>query len=226
MSHFFPLPPPQMRWGVPRMQDDVAYTKTARMMANAMISDCGISSLSSVLDIGCGQGRMLRGLVDQLGTLQRYVGIDVHDESIRWLKQNCPFLFAEFYFVNYKNERYNPDGSEESLPENIGLFDIVCLISVFSHMRQSDIKTYLAFINEHLSPGASVYITLFVEDGVPDETENPEGYFGRNAGPLHRVRYNRHFFERMVSELGFYVNLFRYSVHEQQQSIYILRKID
>ena len=48
---------------------------------------------------------------------------------------------------------------------------------------------------------------------------NPPGYRPNFRGPLHRVRYNKAFFEAMLQEEGFAVKRFEYATELDGQSI-------
>jgi len=45
-------------------------------------------SEGTVLDFGCGCGRVARKLIQQTHQPQRYVGLDLHAGMIRWCQQN------------------------------------------------------------------------------------------------------------------------------------------
>ncbi|MGP0565575.1 MULTISPECIES: class I SAM-dependent methyltransferase [unclassified Nitrospina] len=219
-----PLPPPEMRRGGPRYLDDAKYIKSGVQNAQMLESTCGIGPDSRILDVGCGQARLLRGLLSYFGRIQRYVGVDVHEPSIRWLQSNIAPLtpFAEFYHVPFQNARYNPHGTRTLDFDISEKFDCITLISVFSHMRLADITLYLDFIHKAIVNEGKVYLTLFVEDDVPEEEENPDGYYKQWSGALHCVRLNRQEFEKRIRQAGFQVELFHYRNANDGQSSYML----
>jgi cyclopropane fatty-acyl-phospholipid synthase-like methyltransferase len=224
-----PLPPAEMRWGGPRYRDDEVYITSGVRNARMLQAECGIGPDCRILDIGCGQGRLLNGLLNCFGRIQRYVGIDVHEPSIRWLQENVAPVapFAAFHHVPVRNERYNPKGwgklTDLDFPEP---FDYVTLFSVFSHMRLNDITNYLAFIRSVLAYDGKVFLTAFVEDDVPIETENPEGYHQKWSGALHCVRLNRQEFEQRTRRAGLQIELFRHRAEHTIQSSYVLSVAD
>ncbi|MFM9847689.1 MAG: class I SAM-dependent methyltransferase [Hyphomicrobiaceae bacterium] len=195
-------------------------------MANVKVLEdaCGITRASRVLDIGCGQGRLLNGLVEVFGSVQKYVGVDVHAPSIAWLQENIAPVapFAEFHLSAFRNERYNRSGADSFDLQVSGEFDCITLLSVFSHMWLRDIQVYLQFIRRHSADGGKVYLTLFVEDDVEAETENPVGYYREWKGPLHCIRLNRQSFERLVAAADLQVERFRYRHTADGQSSYVL----
>jgi len=219
------LPPPKLRPGGARFRDDHVYTDTARMNVGKLVRMCGLSRRSRVLDIGCGPGRLLTGIEAELEGVREYVGLDVNKRMIDWASSHLEGPAVSFRWLNVQNDRYNPDGlTFASLPLSSSSFDLAVLLSVFSHMRLADIRMYLGEIARVLAPGGQVFLTAFVEDGVPDEQENPP-YHGREwSGPLHCVLLNRGAFEDAVRESGLRVSQFDDRKSSEGQSIYILDK--
>jgi SAM-dependent methyltransferase len=222
-----PLPPPAQRLGGRARSDDAAYISSAIDDVRFLELECGLSVKSSLLDIGCGQGRLLHGIVRCFGGLARYVGIDANEVYFSWLQTHlAPILpFAAFHRVAYRNERYNPREDQCALDVPFSdTFDCVTMLSLFTHMRLVDVRRYLGFVKRSLSEDGSAYLTIFVEDGVEAEIENPDNY-GRKqwSGPLHCVRFNRQVFERAVRDNGLGVHLFRHHPHGRVGSLYILK---
>ena len=218
-----PLPPKELRWGGPRYADDAVYIASALRGAKTLETECEVTAQSAVLDIGCGQGRLLRGLIEHFGSIRRYVGLDVHGPSIEWLRKNIHVAGADFLWVDYRNERYHKTGRNQLAVNLDEKFDCIALFSVFSHMRVADIAKYLDFIAASLAPNGKVLLSMFVEDDAPEETENPPGYHREWSGALHCVRINRQHFERMLRMHGMQIKLFRYRHTNDGQSTYVLQ---
>ncbi len=218
-----PLPPRALRFGSGPMQTNGEYLAAAVEAVRTLENFCGLARNDTVLDIGCGQGRLLIGIIRRLGAVRRYVGLDVHEPSLVWMRQNLQPIapWAELHRLDYRNERYNPKGSRDIPPSLHGTFDRIVLYSVFSHMRLTDIAVYSRFIRDRLADQGRVLLTVFVEDGVPDEEENPEGYIMRWGGPLHCVRLNRATFETVLEEAGLRVVHFGYR-KTGMLSVYVL----
>jgi SAM-dependent methyltransferase len=77
----------------------------------------------SVLDFGCGSGRLLRWLLPHVDAGATLTGCDIHEPSVRWLREQYPSAV-----------RLYASDVEPPLPEPDGTFDLVCAISVFTHV--------------------------------------------------------------------------------------------
>jgi SAM-dependent methyltransferase len=207
------LPPSSIRLGGHNFEDDGAFLDAAVRDAQRLQGDLGISVSSRVLDIGCGVGRLPIGLLAHFGQMPPYTGVDVTEGVIRWCQKHITDPAATFVHLDLANKRYNPRGEAISgslrLPLSDASFDAIYLYSVFSHMELLDIKTYLKEFKRLLAPDATVFLTAFVEDDVPDVEVNPAGYGtfpGDWEGELHCVRYNRGFLEQQITSAGLKVS--------------------
>jgi SAM-dependent methyltransferase len=226
------LPPPQYRWGGGRYRDDARYVNAARHNIRTIQQLCGLTQESRLLDVGSGPGRLLTGALAEMGSLREYLGLDVNRTVVEWARAALgdPGAGISFEWLNLKNERYNRNGQEigdgRLFPVDDAGYDVVALISVFSHMRLADITAYLAELARVLAPGGRVYLSLFVEYGVPPEEENPPGYHREWSGPLHCVRIDRRVFEDHVHDSGLVAHYFRYRHTNDGQSTYVLGRRD
>ena len=68
-------------------------------------------------------------------------------------------------------------------------------------------------------------MTAYIEEGVPDETVNPQGYKGVTwSGILHCVRYNKKFFEEQLNLNHFRLDYFGYEEAPAGQSALYISK--
>lgn len=227
------LPPKEIRFGGTTYLDDDVYIRSGEGHVRVLQQTCGLSRTSRVLDIGCGPARLLTGLLSVYRSISEYVGLDVHKPSIDWTLKHLrnPEGGINFHWLNVANKRYNARGQAVTgtvrFPVPLDRFDVVVLFSVFSHMGLADIRPYLYEIKRILAAKGKVYLTLFVEHGVPDEVENPKGYRQEWSGPLHCVRLNRYRFEDAVYEAGLVIDYFRYGrTGGSGQSSYVLTHPD
>lgn len=224
------LPAAHLRTGGEEFQSDKFFLLSAKNEAQRLIDHFDINLESSILDIGCGFGRLPIGLQKVLkGGV--YQGVDVNPTAIDWCNKyiSRPENAYTFLCLDAKNERYNPNGEkltkEFTFPFMHNSFDVAYLYSVFSHMHQNDISIYLNEIYRLLSESGHVFFTAFIEYDVPDKVENPVGYGNvawKNA--LHCVRYNYDFFLNMIEASGFVLDRFEHGVETNGQSGVYLSK--
>ncbi len=224
------LPAKHLRFGGKEFKNDDFFLASAQSEAQRLVRRCGLSKASVVLDVGCGVGRLPIGILDQVGDIRVYRGVDVHSKSIRWCKLHIEGSHPSFQFrlIDVKNRCYNPDGSPLSdsfrLPFDDSSFDIIYLYSVFSHMMPDDVSVYLGEFSRLLRPEGKVFLTAFLEEGVPDAVENPPDYRMKWNGPLHCVRFNLSFFTGLVRDAGLRLSEFEYGQETDGQSaIYLSR---
>ncbi len=222
------LPPPRRRRCGPRFQDDETFLTSAHVEAERLERDFGLTRSGSVLDVGCGVGRLAIGLRSRLGEVAAYRGIDVDRRDIEWCSRYIGRRHPSFKFthVDAANARYNPSGEvlgpESSLPFSAGSFDVIYSNSVLSHMETGDVRIYLREFARLLHDGGGAFVTAFVEDDVPEISVNPAGYLADWSGPLHCVRYERSHFEAMVGDAGLRIERFEHrAVGGRQSALYL-----
>lgn len=224
------LPAKHLRFGGKEFKNDDFFLASAQSEAQRLVRRCGLSTSCAVLDIGCGVGRLPIGILDQVGDICTYCGVDVHSKSIQWCKLHIGDAHPSFKFqlVDVKNCCYNPSGSPLNgsfrLPFDDRSFNIIYLYSVFSHMMQDDVSVYLGEFSRLLRSDGTVFLTAFLEEGVPDVMENPPDYRMKWNGPLHCVRFNLPFFTGLVRDAGLRMSRFEYGRETDGQSaIYLSR---
>ena len=207
-------------------KNDKAFIKTAVGDVRRLEKYCGLDTSSSLLDWGCGAGRLAVGVREHFGQIRDYHGVDIQAELIDWANENLTSPGFRFTHVNVSNERYNPDGSpERTLAADPGTVDVFYAYSVFSHMNDEDTQAYLKLIEESLSANGRAFVTCFVEEDVPGWVENPEGYGPLDwKGRLHCTRFARGHFEDHVNAARLAVDRFEYGQETDGQSLYVLRK--
>lgn len=130
----------------------------------------GMQPSWKVLDIGCGYGRLALVMTKYLNKEGSYDGIDIVPMGIKWCKENITPKYPNFNFKVAKiyNKLYNPHGkyksSEYKFPYKSESFDLVFLISVFTHMLPEDVDNYLSQIYNVLKRKGICYATFFLLD--------------------------------------------------------------
>ena len=164
------LPPTYLRLCGKKFKQNHFFLDSAKSEANRLIHHYGLTLDSSILDFGCGVGRLPIGIIKQLGTVSHYCGIDVSKNAILWCQRYIGSSYSnfQFIFIDAKNPRYNPKGtdilSNYRLPFRENEFDIIYLYSVFSHMTTEDVQAYLKEFNRILAPLGRIFLTAFIAD--------------------------------------------------------------
>jgi SAM-dependent methyltransferase len=171
------------------------------------------SELGSILDFGCGQGRLLNGLIYTKTKFVDYVGMDVDALSIQWCLKNITYnQNIAFLWYNKGNERYNKSGqSFNKIPLEKNYFQLVFSNSVFSHLTDTDVRLYAKLLREVIADSGMLYLTAFTEEEVPNVEENPDGYMGAmdDKSALHRVRFNKNYFINIFIKEGWDLVLYK-----------------
>ena len=181
----------------------------------------------TVLDIGCGWGRMAYGLAAR-GVDGPYIGVDVLRPQIAWLRDH--FTPARpgyaFHHIDIDNGLYNPGGSRAT-PDyapflNDRMAQTVMLLSVFTHMYRDDIATHLRAVRAVVEPGGEVYASCFLFDGIAAEgiaaglahrtfahSLNAQTRYDQPNAPLAAIAYTEAAMREIAEDAGFSVRVRR-----------------
>jgi ubiquinone/menaquinone biosynthesis C-methylase UbiE len=114
------------------------YEEFGPICADALIQS-GLSSGMSVLDFGCGSGRVAHALAKKV-TIPKYLGTDVVELLLKYARTKTP---KNYQFVEHQ---------ELSIPAKEKEFDFAFAFSVFTHLLQAEIYIYLQDIHRVLKP--------------------------------------------------------------------------
>jgi SAM-dependent methyltransferase len=146
---------------------DGDFEKTGNEFLTYFIDLGGLQPSHSVLDVGCGIGRMARALTGYLRD-GSYEGFDIVPAGIRWCQKNITPRYPNFHFAlaDIRNTDYNPQGklsaAEYRFPYADASFDFAFLTSVFTHLLPADAEHYLAELSRVLRPGSKCLATYFL----------------------------------------------------------------
>jgi ubiquinone/menaquinone biosynthesis C-methylase UbiE len=144
------------------------YIKLGQKFLGYFISLAGLKPYHSVLDVGCGIGRMALPLTTFLNEKGSYDGFDIVKSGIDWCNRNIADKHPNFHFqyTGLYNQLYNTtdkvDASNFVFPYSDERFDFVFLTSVFTHMMAAEVEHYLNEIGRVMKPRATCLMSLFI----------------------------------------------------------------
>jgi SAM-dependent methyltransferase len=112
-------------------------------------ADRDLSSFTSILDFGCGCGRVTRTLHYHIGPGQRLAGTDIDPEAIEWCRANYGRIATFDCNPHMPPTRYDA-----------GTFDLVYTGSVFTHLPEDMQWAWLKELQRITMPGAYLALTF------------------------------------------------------------------
>ncbi|KAA3512592.1 class I SAM-dependent methyltransferase [Agrobacterium vitis] len=175
------LPPPGLVALVNGHTDLVAFANSRRPAADIIVEfltavEEPLHRFKSILDFGCGCGRIVAGFEGLLPQGTKISGCDVNPKLLNFSRDAVSF--AEFVV----NDQTPP------LPFPDGQFDLVYCSSVFTHMSQSGLEAWASELRRIVMPNGVVLVT---HHGT------------KYAGVLEQLSS---FGSRILAEQGFYVH--------------------
>jgi SAM-dependent methyltransferase len=129
-------------------------------------SEIELNLYASVLDFGCGCGRLARQMIQQEAPPRRYIGIDLHKGMVLWNQKNlqpeAPGF--EFHHHNVYNKGFNPDPQAPTtarFPVEDGSVSLLVAWSVFTHLTQDQCTHYINEVARVLRPDGVMMSTWF-----------------------------------------------------------------
>jgi SAM-dependent methyltransferase len=172
-----PLTPPwRVRRYVGYFDDPREYERSAALQISGLRSAGVLTPTTSVLDVGCGAGRIASALAAYLTPGTRYEGLDPQPVPIRWCRQNISTRFPNFDFheTGTYSPKYNPQGrgrpEDYRFPFEGRQFDLVLLLSVLTHVSREVEETLLRESERVLVEGGRLALTEYL---LTEETRRP-----------------------------------------------------
>ena len=140
-----------------------------------LVNKAGLNKNSTVLEIGCGYGRVAVALTDLIVSPGRYDGVDIVEKAVDWCtKEITPhYPNFRFHYADVSNPyAKHEDGRSASayrLPFGDNTYDVVYLTSVFSHMRPNEIRAYLNEISRVMKLHGKCFITYYLINSFVEE---------------------------------------------------------
>jgi SAM-dependent methyltransferase len=165
-------------------------------------------AFDSVLDFGCGCGRLARWLIQRSPRPRRYLGIDLHAGMVQWCRTNLTPVAPEFEFQHQDvfNAGLNPGGTQRvvEFPTSNGSVTLVLAWSVFTHLLQSQIQHYLDEVARVLRPGGYFVSTWFLFDkpAFPMMLEFQNALYINDVDPTNAVIFDRSYLRQTIADRG------------------------
>ncbi len=203
------------------------FYETARADGAQMQQLLGIGAQTTVLDVGCGSGRLAWAMADILGPRGGYVGFDVSQAAIAFARKLMRRRRSDFTFhhVDLHSKEYNPSGAVRSdtfcFPCGDGWAGATIALSVFSHLLEKDAARFLTEIARTLAPEGRAFISAYVVDaearrhletGDAAQMMLPYGeglWVGDRATPEAAVAYDSQKFHAMIAAASLTVDVHR-----------------
>jgi SAM-dependent methyltransferase len=158
-----PLPPKRDREAVASAFLPNAFRSLGFLVGRARLRHDG-----SVLDVGCGVGRLTYALGLYLSASGRYEGLDAVPRWVEWNRRTISPCLPNFQFRlaavrnGLYNQRSRANAARLRFPYDDGSFDAALVESVFQHNRAAVVRHYLTEIGRVLRPGGRCVVTCFL----------------------------------------------------------------
>lgn len=228
------IPPENLRDIVGKSSQE-QYIRIGLGARKTMINS-GLRQTDSVLDIGCGCGRMAIALVDFLLPTASYDGFDILPAGIQWCQEqigrkhpNFKFHCAQLFNNTYHDGMLSKDGSGKSIDFNESTdasrfifpykdqkFDFAFATSVFTHMTGNEIENYLSEIFRVLKPGGICHSTFFILENVGQDAafnfvhSHQKGFSHNTTKPLAAIAFKEEYLRSIIKDAGFEIRSITY----------------
>lgn len=164
------LPPERLIYLVAGTPDATWFYESGKQTANSIIMNLNRNNLEfsmfrTVLDFGCGCGRVVRHLQEKSTAV--FYGTDYNKKLSGWCTKNLPGY-------------YTTNGPTPPLQYSDGLFDFVYAWSVFTHFTEENHLLWLNELYRVLKPNGFLWFSYSGINFVQQLAEKEQQLFGEN----------------------------------------------
>jgi SAM-dependent methyltransferase len=199
-----PLPPLEFRRLV-GPTDPAAFENAA---GAPVFSEVPLAAYASILDFGCGCGRIARQLLQQQPQPAQYLGLDRHAGMIAWCREHLSAATPHFAFAHHDvfHPHLNSHGTPGplALPVEAEAITLFIAWSVFTHLLQPDAEFYLREVGRILGPEGVAVTTWFLFDKAdfPMMQDFQNALFINTVDPTNAVIFDRAWLSANVRDAG------------------------
>ncbi len=157
-----PLPPRRLMVRVAGTADGEWFLRSGRAAYDAIAAHAPLTEIDSVLDFGCGCGRVTRYWTGFAGSVS---GSDVSAKAVDWCRANLPFA------------RFEGNALAPPLVFADESFDLVYALSVFTHLTEELQIAWRDELRRALRPGGLLLLTTHGESYLPRLDTDERGRF-------------------------------------------------
>jgi SAM-dependent methyltransferase len=148
-----------------------------------------IESYPTILEFGCGCGRIMLWLDDVAGSASLH-GVDIDERAVGWAQANIP----------YATFKVNDPLPPLDYPDDF--FDLVYNHSVFTHLDEDYQDRWLAELRRVTKPGGTILLTVHGDDAVRYSEELTANAGGDSTWLRNELRRSGIAFVRQDSNVG------------------------
>jgi SAM-dependent methyltransferase len=113
-----------------------------------LLIQCGLKPGHTLVDVGCGSGRLSKALLPYMAPSGRFLGTDVVRELLQYASQGCP---PSWQFAQVEDIR---------IPFADNSADFACFFSVFTHLLHEETYCYLLEARRVVKPGGRIVFSF------------------------------------------------------------------
>lgn len=184
-----------------------------------------------IFDFGCGCGRSARQLLQQKIPPEKYVGIDINKDMIKWCKKNLGSEKTEFHFHDVWSLTSAPKNKKNStlpISQHGSDFSLINAHSVFTHIYSHQTEFYLSEFLKMLGDDGIIRTTWFIfnREWFPVLAPNQHCLYVNEVDPTQAVYYDWGYIVDLLKTLGLKLIKVEWSVVRGFQSVLYFAKSD